>query len=270
MKAGPNMAGPGHHRLKTVGRPLDNFVTLSEAYSFRKLRSAYFGPAVKLRRATGGTQDIGFTAFGDFDTAAAAAFCAATTCFIDTWYDQSGNARHAVQATTANQLSYVATCAGTLPCERNFSAGGSANVTAPGPYTTVTGKGTFSAIARRSGGTDFCIMSRAYSGGFTEFGINAVTDQWHVAGTLFGAATASAFHAGIAVVNGASSVIRIDATETTGTVTGGTGSGSLMLAAAYPNVQCDYTEWAHWDNYIMPAAERAALTDNQKNYWGFP
>ncbi len=43
------------------------------------------------------TSDIGFTASGDLDSAALSAFCGMNTCFVTTWYDQSGNEKNATQ-----------------------------------------------------------------------------------------------------------------------------------------------------------------------------
>jgi len=63
------------------------------AIGFKKLRSAYTGDCIEVRRSSDSTtQDIGFDANGDVDTAAIASFVGAgNTGTIVTWYDQSGN-----------------------------------------------------------------------------------------------------------------------------------------------------------------------------------
>jgi hypothetical protein len=73
------------------------------AYSVRKLDTNYAGSCIRIRRASDDAeQDIGFS--GDnLDTAAAESFCSATDGFIVKWYDQSGNANDAVNATAASQ-----------------------------------------------------------------------------------------------------------------------------------------------------------------------
>jgi hypothetical protein len=77
------------------------------AYSLRKLRTAYTGSAVRVRRSSDNTeQDIGFVA-DELDTASLLAFCGAGNGFVQTWYDQSGNARDAAQTTQANQPQIV-------------------------------------------------------------------------------------------------------------------------------------------------------------------
>jgi hypothetical protein len=81
--------------------------TSGGAYSLRKvMNNATF--AIKVRRSSDNTtQDIGFVG-NDLDTAALTTFIGSGNGFIDTWYDQSTNARHITQATTANQPQIVA------------------------------------------------------------------------------------------------------------------------------------------------------------------
>jgi hypothetical protein len=78
-------------------------VAAHDAYSLRKLRSAYAGKAVRVRRSSDNTElDIGFVS-NDLDTAALLTFAGAGSAFVKTWYDQSGNARDFTQATTTAQ-----------------------------------------------------------------------------------------------------------------------------------------------------------------------
>lgn len=95
---------------------LDTYPNAAVAYSFRKLRAAYAGSAVRIRESGGQTEaDIGFDGSGNFDTAAAAAHIGANSGFIVTWYDQSGNGDNVTQATAANQPAYVASGIASLP-----------------------------------------------------------------------------------------------------------------------------------------------------------
>ena len=70
---------------------LDNYTTAA-AYSLRKLRTAYTGSAIQVRRSIDNvTQDIGFDgAFLDED--ALTTFIGVASGYISIWYDQSGNA----------------------------------------------------------------------------------------------------------------------------------------------------------------------------------
>lgn len=78
-------------------------VSASVAFGLRKLRNAYSGSGVRVRRTSDDVeQDIGFSGEA-LDWAAAISFMGAGTLRVTTWYDQSGNGINAVQATTANQ-----------------------------------------------------------------------------------------------------------------------------------------------------------------------
>ena len=73
------------------------------AYSVRQLIStARYAMAVR-RASDNAVLPIGFDGSGNLDTATLASFCSGTDGFVAVWYDQSGNANHATQATTANQ-----------------------------------------------------------------------------------------------------------------------------------------------------------------------
>jgi hypothetical protein len=83
-------------------------VSSSAAYSLRKLRNAYTGNAIRVRRSSDNAEaDIGFTTSGDLDTVALLAHCGAGNGFVTTWYDQSGNARNATQTTAGAQPQIV-------------------------------------------------------------------------------------------------------------------------------------------------------------------
>jgi hypothetical protein len=83
-------------------------VPLSAAYSLRLLSTGYPGNAIQVRRSSdNATQNIGFTASGDLDTAALKAFTGSNSAFVVTWYDQSGNAKNLSQADPTHQPSIM-------------------------------------------------------------------------------------------------------------------------------------------------------------------
>lgn len=89
-----------------VPNPLSAISTAAAAaYGLRRLSCTYAGPAIRITSsaATNPTLDINFTALGDLDTAAMKVFIGANSASVSIWYDQSGNNRHARQATIANQ-----------------------------------------------------------------------------------------------------------------------------------------------------------------------
>ena len=86
---------------------LDDYPGATMAYSVRKLRSAYGGSALRVRRSSDNAeQDIGFIG-GDLDTSALTTFCSGTNGFVTTWYDQSISGVNPVQATTTKQPQIV-------------------------------------------------------------------------------------------------------------------------------------------------------------------
>jgi hypothetical protein len=87
---------------------LDLYPSAAAAYSVRKLRSAYTGSAIRVRRSSDNTEtNIGFTALGNLDESALTSFCSGTNGFVTTWYDQSGNGYNATQTTAASQPQIV-------------------------------------------------------------------------------------------------------------------------------------------------------------------
>lgn len=83
---------------------LDVYPNAAAAYSVRKLRTAYTGSAIRVRRSSDNAeQNIGFDGLGNLDTTALTSFCSGTNGFVTTWYDQSGNSRNATQTTAVNQ-----------------------------------------------------------------------------------------------------------------------------------------------------------------------
>jgi hypothetical protein len=94
------LMGGGANRL------LDQYPA-TVGYSLRRIRTAYSGACLRLRRSSDSAeQDIGF-AGGVLDTASALSFCGAGNGFVATWYDQMGS-NNAVQATTTLQPQLVA------------------------------------------------------------------------------------------------------------------------------------------------------------------
>jgi len=87
---------------------LDTYPNAAVAYSLRKLRTAYTGSAIRVRRSSDNAeQDIAFSG-NDLDTASLLTFCGVGNGFITRWYDQSTNANNSTQATAASQAQIVA------------------------------------------------------------------------------------------------------------------------------------------------------------------
>jgi hypothetical protein len=87
---------------------LDLFPSAAAAYSLRKLRTAYTGSAIQVRRSSdNATQNIGFDSSGNLDTAALSSFVGAGNGTVSIWYDQSGNNLNLSQPVTSSQPSII-------------------------------------------------------------------------------------------------------------------------------------------------------------------
>jgi hypothetical protein len=84
---------------------LDTYSGAAAAYSLRSLSLAYGGSVVRVRRSSDNTEQ-NFTATQVTD-GSLATFCGAGNGFVQTWYDQSGNGRHASETTQAAQPQIV-------------------------------------------------------------------------------------------------------------------------------------------------------------------
>lgn len=91
---------------------LDKFPGAAAAYSLRRIRSAYTGSAIRVRRSSDNAeQDIGFIG-QTLDVPSLLSFVGAGSGFVVTWYDQSGNGKDVTESVLANQPRIVN--AGTL------------------------------------------------------------------------------------------------------------------------------------------------------------
>ena len=81
---------------------LDVVPDAAAAYSLRKLRSDYTGPAINVYNGTD-YKDIYFKANGSLDTGAISRFCGSNDGTVAIWYDQSGESNHAEQTTATDR-----------------------------------------------------------------------------------------------------------------------------------------------------------------------
>jgi len=89
---------------KSITPILDQITGAVCAFGLRKLRAAYAGSAIQVRRSSDNvTQDIGFLLNGSLDTTSLLSFLGSNSGFIAKWYDQSGNGNDAAQATNGSQ-----------------------------------------------------------------------------------------------------------------------------------------------------------------------
>jgi hypothetical protein len=98
---------------------LDDYPGAAAAYSLRKLRSAYTGNCIRVRRSSDNTAiDIGFLN-NILDTTTLLTFVGAGNGVVDIWYDQSGNANNATSTASPDiVISGVLQTQNSKPCIR--------------------------------------------------------------------------------------------------------------------------------------------------------
>lgn len=175
---------------------LDQIPTASAsvAYSVRKLKKAYTGPAMRVRRVNifaDAVGDVAFDASGVVsansivtvttaggglsvgDKVTFSSFYSGTSAYVVTWYDQSGNARHVTQTTTSQQPRIVS--GGTLETSNSrasvrFINANSTVLTATIASSTMFGSGYIGSAS---------LVAEASSGNTSSFGYSdGGTNRW--------------------------------------------------------------------------------------------
>lgn len=265
--SGMLMAGVANRQM-----PLDALTAPSACKSFRRLKTSYTAnkAANVVRASDSAAIDIGFLASGAPDVGTLTTFLNATTGAIATWYDQCG-ASDEVQATAGNRLAALLSFTGIATSTRSTSS--SQNVLTAGNVTPATGVVTFSAVANRTAGTGACIYIRenGTTGNrltTTSAAANSVTLAGGSSGSFAATASDAAVHALIGVMNGASSLVSVDGTETTGTATGSTTAGTAGTVGG-TSTSCNVGETIYWDNVVLAADQRTYLISGQRIGFGF-
>ncbi len=253
-------------------------------YGLRAYSSAKIGGTTKsinIRRVSDSTtSDIVILTTGLLDVATATTFCASTTCFVHTWYDQvAGNACGAascdmVQATAGNQPQLIFNCWLTSqPCLQSTTSNVH-QVASANNLTPATGSVSLTTVGNRVSGTgnstfigENGILNRLVSSG--------TANKWLLAGGTSGqiqpTANDNVFHAMTGAINSgvtSGSTVNLDGVETTGTVTGSTTAGKPIFAGG-TSTTADGVEAGIWDNVVFTAAQRMTINNNAHQCWGF-
>lgn len=265
------------------GLLLDLFPNARVAYSTRKLRTAYTGPAIRVRRdSDNAEQDIGFDGNNNLDTVAMLAFVGAGSGFVVTMYDQSGNNADVSQAAAAAQPRIVNVG---VPVSVNGRAipdydGIDDNLQAASNFGFVDNLSMFALIQSFEGVTDFPQAISAFLDGANRI----LIAQGETNGTW-----TSAF------ANALILDVGFDTIFSQMTVTGDIGVnsnlyqnslllGSSSLSAVPQTINALLTlgsrsdDVRFWDGIIgeviiydnSQTANRLAIETNQKNYWQTP
>ena len=281
--AGVNSSGPGPWSAIVTattasGLLLDNLATAaSAAYSVRKLRTAYAGAALRVRRSSDNAeQDIGFVANG-LDTAALLAFAGAGAAFVSKWSDPR-NANTAVQTDTTKQPRIVN--AGALDILNSIAmprwTGSQAGLYSPAGHPVGADFGRFIVASMSAGGTMalgsgslYLWMNPAGALTFYDAGTNLPTT----------AMSTNALHAGGVVFTNSprSAKIYVDAISSTTSALNGAGSSTANIGlgcynptASDSTIATGFLGEAIILGAAPSAADIAALLASQKAYFGTP
>lgn len=255
-------------------------LSVSQAYSLRRLTSAYSGSLIRVRRSSDNAeQDIGFDSNGDLDIASMTSFVGANSGFIVTFYDQSGNTSDLVTSSTARQPRIVN--AGTM--EELIAGGGM-----PGFFTDGTDdllEGSASAPVQPTTRSTVLRFKTVTTVNASFTSDNAQSAMYIVSSnnlaTYWG--TSLTFKTGLAVDdaatvteigNGNSSSGTFNGTKTTGP--GGTlQSLRRSLGGAWDGTNRASFASAIFSEHIyflsaLSDTDRGTLEADQKAYWGTP
>jgi hypothetical protein len=265
----------------------------ANAYSTRKLRTAYAGSAIRIRRSSDDTeQDIGFSG-ENLNTAAISSFVGANNAFIVTWYDQAGS-DDITQSDTTKQPRIVSS--GTIDVANTkpvLYLDGSDDFLKKTGITTLAGATQFtgSAVAlKRSGGDNARLISINDSFGQQDW---SGTDRVILIGQSGGGSNITSTRNGGERATGATTsnvlftaVSFYDATNHNLSIDGGAPTTSAFTAealdatsvnlrvgiysdetgSAWPGSVGEVILWAS----ALSGGDRTTLQSNQETYWGTP
>jgi hypothetical protein len=194
--------------------------------------------------------------------------------FVAEAYDQSGaNACpsstpcHILNGTAANQPQLLPICINSLPCMD--SANYNPVLATSGNYINASGTATFAIVVRNTGTSPQNIVSNYALGSLNTQSGGTVKLLGNGSGSFTATAALNTTHFITGVLNGASSVINVDGTETTGTATGTTVNAGGIVAFASSNWPTDMyqTEAGIWDGTTFTSTQRTNLYTNMSTYW---
>lgn len=252
-------------------------VPATVAYSTRKLNSAYAGSAIRVRRQSDSTQlDIGFVG-GQLDTVALTNFCtsASANCFINTWYDQSGNGINAIagngpiiaaSAVVTTLNGHPATRFGLSSAVNNMQATLSISqplsIVVAGQYSSLLVNGDYS---DGTTGTPRTLVGVS--------GSPVTAWQLYAGGTALTGGTPDLLsHALIGIFNGASSSLVIDGATILSGNPGSNGITTLAMGAANGGGGAISSDSWVGDFIIFSSAlgatDQATIRASMKSQWG--
>lgn len=202
--------------------------------------------------------------------------------FVKIMYDQTaGNActgstscdlTNVTGGSNSNQPLFLPTCVNSKPCmvTTTFSQGiFAANTLTPNAANTAS----LAVVAQRKSGTNTVqiVEENALHNRIEANAANVWSLKGGTSGTLASTGTTAAdaaWHTGVGVGNGASSVLNVDGTEFTGTVTNDHTAGAPQMAISNTSTFLYAAEVGIWDNQAFDSTKRTNICHNSAVYYG--
>jgi Alpha-L-arabinofuranosidase B, catalytic len=271
----PGMGPNGTSPAASYSGPGDVVSGATAFYGLRAYNLAYAtgtNNAITIRRTSDSTStNILILTTGALDVATATSFCASTTCFASTIYDQIGG-KNVSQSTTTQQPQLTFNCLNTSrPC-LTFAGASNQELTALS-FTSASQPITISFVGERTGtftstNTVFGSLGVVQVG----FGTAANTSFEYANSTVVTTAAAdNALHAVQSVFNGASSTINVDGVTSGSLNPGASGVGSqasIGYGGSNNPLTGYFAELIVYEGLNMTSGNQASLCHNQRNWWG--
>lgn len=229
------------------------------------------GAAVKISRASDSAAiDVVILPTGAWDVATAATFCAATTCVVDDFYDQTGNGNTMSRNSAGAALAF--NCINTsLPCAV-FASSDEMNTPT---NLTIGATSTISAVMNRTSVSFAAILiQRGNCNCGARYTSSANTVQAFLTATSVTAtATDNAWHGlQFMLSDSTNSVIAVDGVSgTPGNAGGGpmAATDRLVIGGSVP-LTGKMVENGIWSGVTFSGGQLTSMHANQSAYWGTP
>ncbi|MBB5442953.1 MULTISPECIES: arabinofuranosidase catalytic domain-containing protein [unclassified Paraburkholderia] len=256
------------------------------AWSLRRLTGRYSGPAIRVvRTSDSATADIGFTPQGDLSVASLLAFAGGSSAAVSTWYDQSGYGRNMTQLAVAHQPLIVTAgmlntvsdhsplpgilAVGTATTSQYMTASAGLVISQPFSRVSVTGC--------PAGATPTTFPVVVGTSNQTVIALRAANRYYQMYDYTTGLLSVNAVRLGDANIvdenyNTTSSSIALNGAVTNGSV-GSQDDGINQVTAGvlsrYDGASAVFGEVLQF-GALLGASDQAALTGDQRTYWGTP
>lgn len=196
---------------------------------------------------------------------------ATVALFVTEAYDQTGNMRHLLQATAADQPQLLASCVAALPC---IYCGGSPQVLAAASnFTPTTGVMSISTVAQRTSGfTSVSFLLSVGAAGVNLLGGQSQVNRWRLVGSSSGnlVVSDSVTHIVEGVINGASSAGYVDNASSSLSLGSSTTAGKPAICGFSTGAQyfTGYIGEAGWiDATALTSGQAGSIFTLLNGYW---